>query len=165
MSACPGRRRPTRQRSSPKPWDAWPAKRPGRSTYPRENIADAGHARYPGAGAPLLEQLDPEEHLTSPLVRRAAVHLQKHLAAPAEGLPPDDEDLARLIREMAVRAGEAESGPAALEVEWLQLELSRVDRAILAAREAGGGDVGALAKERADLRVRLEDAVGRAVNG
>ena len=117
----------------------------------------------PDAGAPLLEQLDPEQHLTSPLMRRAAVHLRAHPKAPTADLPADDPELAALIQQLAVRAGQSSSSRFALQVEWLQLEMGRVDRAIDEARVAGQGDVGALAAERGRLRAELETAMVHAV--
>ena len=117
----------------------------------------------PAEGAELLGRLDPEQHLVSPLMRRAAVHLRDHPAAPTADLPADDPELTALVQQLAVRAGQSSSSRSALQVEWLQLEMGRVDRAIDEARIAGQGDVGALAAERGRLRAELETAMVHAV--
>jgi len=117
----------------------------------------------PAEGAELLAKLDPDTHLTSPLMRRVAIHLRAHPAAPTEGLPEDDPVLTGLVRQLAVQAGRASSTRAALQVEWLQLEMGRVERAIAEARVAGEGNVGELAAARGRLRTELEDAMVRAI--
>jgi len=114
-------------------------------------------------GRELLAKIDPEAHFTSPVMRRVAVHLRSHLAQPYEGLPEDDPDLTALIQQLIGQAGKASTTSASLQVEWLQLEMGRVDRAIAAARVAGEGNVGELAAERGRLRTELEDAMVRAV--
>ena len=101
----------------------------------------------PDEGERRLAQAELDETFDSPLVRRAAEHLRGRLATPAAELPEDDEPLARMIAELVIRAGQLEASPAVLELEALQLELARLDRAIATAR-AEGEEVLALAGER-----------------
>ena len=115
----------------------------------------------PERGREALAAVDLDEHFTSGVVRRAAVHLREHLLAPGEGLPADDPELARLIAELAVRAGGERIVPDALEVESLQLELARVDRQIQSARAAGRGDVSDLAVRRGEIKRAVDDAYDR----
>jgi DNA primase len=117
----------------------------------------------PGPGQELLDKLDPEEHLRTPVLRRAAVHLRAHLRTPTEDVPEDDAELVSALREMTVRAGQAQSTPAALQVEWLQLDLERINRAIGLARQDGSGSVGSLARERITVLEELSGAMEKAV--
>ena len=88
----------------------------------------------PGLGAPALAELDLEADLATPVLRRAAVHLREHLAAPTDALD-GDEELTALVRALAVRAaGMERASPAQFRVERLQLELHRIEREIAAAR-------------------------------
>ena len=81
--------------------------------------------------------------------RRAAAYLRGRLRSPAGDLPAEDEDLARLIAELVIRAGQLDATPATLELEALQLDLHHLDRRIAAARtEAGAAEVAPLARER-----------------
>ena len=70
------------------------------------------------------------------------------LRTPAADLPRDDDALARLVAELVIRAGELEATPAKLELEALQLDLSRLDRLIAGARVSGGEGMRDLAAER-----------------
>jgi DNA primase len=114
----------------------------------------------PGDGRRALLGLSLEEHFSDPLCRRAAAHLREHLESPREGLDDDDTELAALIAELVVRAGEPGT-PGLMEVERLQLMLARVDRQIAAALASGEGDVSELAEEREKVRALLDDAVDR----
>jgi DNA primase len=102
----------------------------------------------PEDGRRLLERAEPERHFTSPVVRRAATHLRAQLHSPLAGLPPDDEPLAALIAELAVRASREPAAPATLRVEWLQLEKARLEREMNAARAAGGEGLADLVREK-----------------
>ncbi|HWC26952.1 MAG TPA: DNA primase, partial [Solirubrobacteraceae bacterium] len=101
----------------------------------------------PDLGGPALAELDLDADVATPAVRRAAAHLREHLAAPTEGLE-GDEELAALVRALAVRAAAIEhASPAQFGVERLQLALRRVEREIAAAR-GRGEPVSALAEQR-----------------
>ena len=84
---------------------------------------------------------------TAPLTRLAAERLRGHLAHPASVIG-DAPELAELIPEIVLRAGQLDATPATLELEALQLDLHRLDREITAARTGGEGAIGALATER-----------------
>jgi DNA primase len=111
----------------------------------------------PHLGGPALADLDPDADLATPALRRAAVHLREHLAAPTEALDGDDE-LTALVRALAVRAaGMERASPAQFRVERLQLELHRIERELQAARSRGE-PLGALAARKGETQARLDDA-------
>jgi DNA primase len=116
----------------------------------------------PSAGREALAQLDLEATFTSDVTRRAAAHVRDRLAGGAE-LPPDDDELATLMAELVVRAGEMRSSEAALEGERLSLELLAIERQIAAARAAASGDVTPLVARREELRRRRDTAIARAI--
>jgi DNA primase len=115
----------------------------------------------PEPGRAALAAIDPDAHFTSDLARRAALHLREHLESPREGLPAGDEELARLVADLTVRADVRPSAEAMLEMEHLQLEKARLEREISAAREAGRTDVPALAAARAEVQRRLDAVMDR----
>ena len=117
----------------------------------------------PEHGREVLAGLDVDDAFTSDLLRRAARHLREAPGAPNEGLPPDDDELASLMPELAVRAAEQQPSRATLEAESLKLEMARVERHIALAREAGAGDVASLASRRRELQSAVNQAVGRAM--
>ena len=103
----------------------------------------------PEAGERALAAIDLDEQLTSARLRRVASHLIGRCATPMSGIDPEDEDLARLVAEIVARAGrELDIGDAHVEQQRLLLELNRLERALRRARGGGGGDVGAIARER-----------------
>jgi len=110
----------------------------------------------PELGERELAQLDLEEDLTSPVVRRAAAHLRTHLNGPTEELPADDADLRALMAELAVRATSLTSSPHALEAERLQLTLHRIEREIAGARASGEP-----LTELAEQRTKTQAQIGR----
>jgi DNA primase len=112
----------------------------------------------PEPGREALRRVSLEEHFTSALVRRAAEHLRGHLAAPLDGLPRDDEDLAELMAELTIRAGRDPADPSMLEVELLQLEKDRLERQI-----AAGDAVAELAERREQVNRDIRHAVTRAM--
>jgi DNA primase len=121
----------------------------------------------PQAGRRALADIDPEVHLTSDRLRRAARHLAGQTEMPLAGLAEDDDDLAHLIADLFARAGRAgEVTPEQLEQQRLLLERARLERAIRRAREHGGSGIGELAREREHvldaihaIDVRIEKAV------
>jgi DNA primase len=103
----------------------------------------------PEEGETRLADADLDELFTAPATRRAADYLRGRLRSPAGDLPAGDEDLARLVAELVIRAGELDATPATLELEGLQLDLHRLDRGIAAARTGTEPEtVHALAAER-----------------
>ena len=132
----------------------------------------------PSAGERALELIDPEEHITSARLRRAARHLARRLDQPLSDLPPSDEELVRSVADLVERAGRAGSVcPEHIEQQRLLLELSRLDRAIRRARvmlggarsggaepsggSNGGTDVQALAREREAVRAAIQELDAR----
>jgi DNA primase len=106
------------------------------------------------AGRRALEEMDVDAWFSLDLTRRAAHYLAEHLERPGQALPQGAEDLARLVAELVIRAGDLAADPAALEIERLQLDKNRLDREIAAAQRAGE-PVHALAAERQ----RVQDAI------
>ena len=138
-----------------------PARQPARrmltSVDLREDTERAFLARclaVKEAGRAELEAMDVDRNFGNDLTRRAAHYLVEHLEHPGQSLPADADDLARLIAELVIRAGDLAADPAALQLERLQLDKLRVDRSIAAARSAGE-PVTALAVERQ----RIQDEI------
>jgi DNA primase len=103
----------------------------------------------PQAGRRALAAIDPELHLTSEPLRRAARHLAGQTEMPLSGLAEDDEDLAHVMADLVARAGRAgDVTSEQLEQQRLLLERARLERAIRRAREHGGSGIGELARER-----------------
>ncbi len=122
----------------------------------------------PLEGAQALAGLDLDEHFSSGLLRRAAIHLhagdlrEPMADAPGDDVPlEEDVQLKRLLAELVVEAGREESDTAMLEVQRLQLELARVDRQIQRARGLEAGDVSDLAHRRAEVKLEFDRAYGR----
>ncbi len=116
----------------------------------------------PAAGEEALRSIDPEEHITSASLRRAARHLMGRTAAPFTDLPPEDEELARTVSDLVARAGRTPDVSAnRVEHARLLLELGRIDRAIRRARGERGLDVGALAREREQVQASIHDVTVR----
>ena len=137
---------------------------PPRPALDRRERAERAFLAYcialPGPGREALAELDLEHELAFPGPRRAAEHLRDHLDRPTAGVPEEDEELVRLLAELAVRAESLEATPAGLEAQRLQLALARASRDLAAAR-AAGGSVAKLAHHRDQLKVRFDAAVQR----
>ncbi len=102
----------------------------------------------PEAGRMALSAIDPNVHLTSDRLRRAARHLAGQTEMPLAGLP-DDEELAHVMADLVSRAGRVrEVTSEQLEQQRLLLERARLERAIRRARQEGGPGIGDLARER-----------------
>src|SRR5205807_7568705 len=97
----------------------------------------------PPAGRAALQAIDPDQHITSERLRRAARHLAGQTEMPLSGLDAGDEELARTIADLVERAGRAGNvSVEQLEHSQLMLELARLDRAIRWARVENRVDVG-----------------------
>jgi DNA primase len=101
----------------------------------------------PEQGERKLAEADLDAQFTSPLTRRAAELLRGRLETPSAVIAEDPE-LATLMAELVIRAGQLDATPATLDLEALQLDLHRLDREITAARTADGSLVHSLAEER-----------------
>ncbi len=121
----------------------------------------------PSEGRRALQAIDPDQHFMTEGLRRAARHLAGQTEIPLSGLAPEDEELARVMADLVQLAGRAgEVTPEQLEQQRLQLERTRLERAIRRAREGGGPGVGELAREREHVlgEIRALDAqIERAV--
>ena len=97
-------------------------------------------------------------------MRRAAEHLRRHLTDPQRDLPEGDAELATLMAELVVEAGREAVRPDTLEVQRLQLELARVDRAIHRSRSSERGEVSELARRRAEIKLDFDRAYARVLD-
>ncbi len=114
----------------------------------------------PSAGRDALRSIDPDQLFTSEPLRRAARHLTERTDEPLSELPPDDEQLARIVADLVARAGRTPDVSATrVEHALLVLERNRLDRAILRSRVDGSMDVGRLAREREQVKERIHLAV------
>ncbi|MDQ6803413.1 MAG: DNA primase [Actinomycetota bacterium] len=115
----------------------------------------------PDAGRIALAAIDPDEHLTSGALRRAARHLAEHPDTPLSDLAADG-DLARIIHDLHARAGSyPDATQDRLEHARLILELARLDRAIRRARGESGADTSGLAREREAVLKAIRAVVSR----
>jgi hypothetical protein len=89
------------------------------------------------AGRRALDEMDLDASFSSDLIRRAAQYLAEHLDTPGQSLPPDDDQLAKLVAGLVIDSGGLESDPEALALERLVLDRRRIERQIAAARIAG----------------------------
>ncbi len=116
----------------------------------------------PQAGGEMLAAIDPDELLTSEVLRRAARHLRERIDAPLSELPPDDDALARSVADLVALAGRGRGpSPERLEHAQLVLERARIDRAIARGRVRGGSGISELAHVREQILKRIHDVVAR----
>jgi DNA primase len=116
----------------------------------------------PQAGAEMLASIEPNELLTSEVLRRAAWHLRDRIDTPLSELPPDDDALAKSMADLVARAGRGRGpSPARLEHAQLVLERARIDRAIARGRARGGSGINELAHVREQILERIHEVVAR----
>jgi DNA primase len=116
----------------------------------------------PDAGARTLFEIDPDELITSELMRRAARHIAGRTHSPLADLPPDDEPLARTVADLVARAGRGGQVSAdQLEHARLVLERARLDRAIRRARAEGQPGQAELATRREAVLGQIRLVVAR----
>jgi DNA primase len=116
----------------------------------------------PAAGEQALALADPDELLTSSLLRRAAQHLRGRVAAPLSDLPEGDEELARVLADLVELAGRGRDiSVERLEHARLLLERDRLDRAIRRARVQGQADATTLGRERELVLEQIRGTVSR----
>ena len=116
----------------------------------------------PDAGARMLFEIDPDQLITSGVMRRAARHIAGRTHSPLANLPPDDEVLARTVADLVARAGRAgHLSEDQLTHARLVLERARLERAIRRARAEGAVGIGELAREREAVLERIRQVVAR----
>jgi DNA primase len=133
---------------------AAPPIRPSTSVDRREDTERAFLARclaIKDAGRRALEEMDIELSFSLDLTRRAAHYLVEHLEHPGQSLPAGADDLARLVAELVIRAGDLAADPMALALERLQLDKHRVTRQI-----AAGESVITLSAERQRIQSEID---------
>jgi DNA primase len=117
----------------------------------------------PAVGREALAALDLDAVFATDLTRRAAAHVRERLAGAGAELPSGDDELATLVAELVVRAGEMRASEAAVESERLSLEVHRIERDIRAAQHAAAGDVTPLVARRQELKRERDAAIARAM--
>jgi DNA primase len=112
----------------------------------------------PQAGTATLAAIDPEELLTTDVLRRAARHLQSRTSAPLSELPDEDVELARALADLVALAGRGRApSPERLEHARLFLERGRIERAIARARVTSAAGITELARERERVMAALHE--------
>jgi len=108
----------------------------------------------PAEGREFLDALS-EAHL-SPLGARAHAWLRENPEDPASNLPHDDAELAALIAELVILAGDEPASAESMKLNFLLLEQRRLEAEISAAGEADDYERrAALSRERAALVERI----------
>jgi DNA primase len=132
-----------------------PSARPVHADAPeRKFLADC--IALPRVGEQLLREIDPERDISSAAMRRAHSHLLGHLAAPAEGIAGDDEELRTLIAELALSANAEDVDEHELRALRVQLELRGVEHQ---RNHAPPGEKAQLARRRIELQAELARAM------
>jgi DNA primase len=108
----------------------------------------------PAHGREYLQRID-TDHLSSTAMRRARDWLVDHLEAPGDGLPREDSELADTVMALVARAQIEPASPEAMELSFLLLERSAIERRIAAAEANGGDPPIELQKQRAELSERI----------
>jgi DNA primase len=111
-------------------------------------------------GHEYLERLAPDHFSSGPL-RRVRDHLAAHWADPLSALPEDDPGLAALIKDVVFGADETSVSEDVLRLDFLQLELRRVERRLRHAEQDGDLQAQrALAPERQGLKEQIDELMG-----
>jgi hypothetical protein len=102
-----------------------------------------------------------EDHFSSGPLRRVRDHLERHWDDPLAALPEDDPMLAALIKDVVMRADETQVSEDVLRLDFLQLELRRVDRRLRHAEQDGDLESQrTLAPERQGLKLQIDELMG-----
>jgi DNA primase len=116
----------------------------------------------PATGREALGGMDVATAFSSDLMRRAADHFRARLTSGAAESPAED-DLALVVAEISVLAGQMRVSEAALEAERLQLEQFALEREMSAAK-AAGVPYHELSARWQTLQRRISDAHGRSLD-
>jgi DNA primase len=102
-----------------------------------------------------------DDHFSSAPLRRVREHLSRHWDDPLAGLPDGDPMLSALIKDVVMRADETHVSDDVLRLDFLQLELRRVERRLRHAEQAGDFEAQrALAPERQGLKGQIDELMG-----
>jgi DNA primase len=116
----------------------------------------------PQAGARTLFEIDPDELITSELMRRAARHIAGRIDSPRADLPEGDDELAQTVKDLVGRAERAGAvSEDQLRHARLVLERARIDRSIRRARVEGGTGIAELARRREGVLAGIREVVAR----
>jgi DNA primase len=111
-------------------------------------------------GREYVERLTPDHFSSAPL-RRVRDHLANHWDDPLAVLPEDDPSLAALIKDVVFGADEASVSEDVLRLDFLQLELRRVERRLRHAEQDGDLEAQrALAPQRQGLKEQIDELMG-----
>ena len=114
----------------------------------------------PDLGHIALQATDIDEHFTGDLERRAAKHLLANPTDPLAGLSGDEEtQLASLLSKLLAVGSAMSASQSAIDLEALQLERLRLDRAISRAQLNDPGSATGLARDRERVRNQIDEAV------
>jgi DNA primase len=111
-------------------------------------------------GHEYLERLG-DGHFSSGPLRRVRDHLVQHWDDPLAALPQDDPTMSALIKDVVMRADDTHVSEDMLRLDFLQLDLRRVDRGLRHAEQ--DGDLGAqraLAPQRQGLKEQIDELMG-----
>jgi DNA primase len=102
-----------------------------------------------------------DDHFSSGPLRRVRDHLETHWENPLAVLPEDDPMLSAAIKDVVMRADETHVSEDVLRLDFLQLELRRVDRRLRHAEQDGDLEAQrALAPERQGLKEQIDELMG-----
>jgi DNA primase len=111
-------------------------------------------------GREYLDRLG-DGHFSSAPLRRVRDHLSRHWGDPLAELPDEDPMLSALIKDVVMRADETHVSDDVLRLDFLQLELRRVDRGLRHAEQDGDFEAQrALAPERQGLKAQIDELMG-----
>jgi DNA primase len=103
-----------------------------------------------------------DDHFSSGALRRVRDHLKLHFDDPLAELPEDDPALAALVTDVAMRGEEQHVSGEALRLNFLQLELQRVNRQLRhAERDRELDRQRELWPVRESLRLQIDELMGR----
>jgi DNA primase len=101
------------------------------------------------------------DHFSSAPLRQVRDHLAAHWDDPLAALPEDDPMLTALIKDVVMRADETHVSEDVLRLDFLQLELRRVDRRLRHAEQESDFEAQrTLAPERQGLKAQIDELMG-----
>src|SRR3954451_17176695 len=102
-----------------------------------------------------------DDHFSSGPLRQVRDHLAAHWDDPLAALPDDDPMLSALIKAVVMRADETHVSEDVLRLDFLQLELRRVERRLRHAEQEGDFEAQrTLAPERQGLKAQIDELMG-----